>query len=367
MRNAFTALWGALLCVLVAMGGIAPANAQTAIQALVVTTCGTPLTTYTAGRPGAVTLDTTGTLCTAGGGGGGGGLSITDQAAFTQGTSKFTPGGGEFNDTTTLSSGQQGMLRLTTKRAQIVDTDTSGNALYSAITAAVPCLNATAFNTNSYSTGQTNPANCDLGGNLYVNSRNVSGSIASGAFASGSIGSGAVASGAIASGAVASGAFASGSIGSGAVASGAIASGAIASGAFAAGSFANATAGDPCLFAAKTNVSISMQNTTTIKLVSLAASQKIYICSLSLIASGATVFSVVDGTKSSTECDTAAEAVMGAAVAAHGLSLAANGGMTFGNGGSTVALTNTAAHDLCLFQSGSVDLSGNITYVQRVP
>lgn len=168
MRNAFTALWGALLCVLVAMGGIAPANAQTAIQALVVTTCGTPLTTYTAGRPGAVTLDTTGTLCTAGGGGGGGGLSITDQAAFTQGTSKFTPGGGEFNDTTTLSSGQQGMLRLTTKRAQIMDTDTTGNALYSAITAAVPCFNATAFNTNSYSNAGTNPANCNLNGGLFV-------------------------------------------------------------------------------------------------------------------------------------------------------------------------------------------------------
>lgn len=168
MRNAITALWGALLCVLVAMGGIAPANAQTAIQALVVTTCGTPLTTYTAGRPGAVTLDTTGTLCTAGGGGGGGGLSITDQAAFTQGTSKFTPGGGEFNDTTTLSSGQQGMLRLTTKRAQIIDVDTTGNAAYAAWTAPIPCLAATAFNTNSYSNAATAPGNCNLNGGLFV-------------------------------------------------------------------------------------------------------------------------------------------------------------------------------------------------------
>ena len=127
----------------------------------------------------------------------------------------------------------------------------------------------------------------------------------------------------------------------------------------------NQSVGDPCTFQAKTNVAISMQNTTTVKLVSLASAKKIYICSLSLIASGATVFSVADGTKSSTECDTAAEAVIGAAVASHGLSLAANGGISYGNGHGTVAFTTTAAHDLCLFQSGSVDLSGNITYVQQ--
>jgi hypothetical protein len=124
---------------------------------------------------------------------------------------------------------------------------------------------------------------------------------------------------------------------------------------------------DPCSLAAKTNVAISMTGTTTIKLVSLQASQKIYICSLSLVASAATVFSIADGTKVTNECDTAAEAVIGATTATHGLSLAANGGMTFGSGIATAALTNTAAHDLCLFQSGSGDISGNLTYVQRVP
>lgn len=49
-----------------------------------------------------------------------------------------------------------------------VDTPTSSN-LYTALTAAVPALNATAYNTNSYSTGTTNPLNADLNGNLYVN------------------------------------------------------------------------------------------------------------------------------------------------------------------------------------------------------
>ena len=196
--------------------------------------------------------------------------------------------------------------------------------------------------------------------------------------------SGAIASGAIASGAVASGAFASGALASGSVASGAMVDlGAQADSACSTdnGSCSEIAltkrgnqrlttlitngSNDPCAAGVKVNVAIAMQNSTTIKLVSLASSQKIYICSLALIASGATVFSVADGTKSSTECDTAAEAVIGAAVASHGLSLAANGGISYGNGHGTVAFTTTAAHDLCLFQSGSVDLSGNITYVQQ--
>jgi hypothetical protein len=67
-----------------------------------------------------------------------GGLSIQDQAAFTAGTSNFTPGGGVFNDSASLTSGQQGTFRMTTKRAQIMDVDTTGNALYSAITAPIP-------------------------------------------------------------------------------------------------------------------------------------------------------------------------------------------------------------------------------------
>jgi len=125
------------------------------------------------------------------------------------------------------------------------------------------------------------------------------------------------------------------------------------------------TSSDPCAQATKINVPISMTGTTTVKLVSLASSQQIYVCSLSLIASGATVVSIADGTKTTTECDTAAEAVIGATTATHGLSLAANGGFTYGNGGSTVARTTTAAHDLCLFQSGAGDVSGNLTYVQQ--
>ena len=51
------------------------------------------------------------------GGGGGGGVSATDEAAWTAGTSTFTPTGGVFNDSATaLTSGQQGTARLTNNR-----------------------------------------------------------------------------------------------------------------------------------------------------------------------------------------------------------------------------------------------------------
>ena len=61
-------------------------------------------------------------------------------------------------------------------------------------------------------------------------------------------------------------------------------------------------------------------------------------------------------------------AVVGVATngtAANGLSLAANAGWTFGNGSGTVASTATAANYLCIFQSGTAQLAGNITYVQQ--
>lgn len=51
-----------------------------------------------------------------GAGGAGGGLSVTDRAAWAQGTSAFTPSGGVYNDSATLSVGQQGTFRLTADR-----------------------------------------------------------------------------------------------------------------------------------------------------------------------------------------------------------------------------------------------------------
>ena len=85
-----------------------------------------------------VYVSATNPLPVTGGGGGGGGTSATDASTFTTGTTAITPGGGLFNDSATLTSGQTGAARLTTKRAQIVDVDTAGNALYSALTGPIP-------------------------------------------------------------------------------------------------------------------------------------------------------------------------------------------------------------------------------------
>jgi hypothetical protein len=129
------------------------------------------------------------------------------------------------------------------------------------------------------------------------------------------------------------------------------------------------TSNDPCAYSQKINIPISITGTTTVKLLALQTSQKIYVCSLSLIATAATIVNVFDGLISTTECNTAQEALIGAGAAAGsgGLSLAANGGLTLGSGSGTIALTNTAAHDLCISQSGSGGLAGNLTYVQKVP
>lgn len=70
------------------------------------------------------------------GGGGGGGLSVTDEAAFTAGTSQFTPSGGQYNSTQqSLTSGQQGTVALSPIRSFYVDTQTTNNNLYAAVTA----------------------------------------------------------------------------------------------------------------------------------------------------------------------------------------------------------------------------------------
>ena len=122
---------------------------------------------------------------------------------------------------------------------------------------------------------------------------------------------------------------------------------------------------DPCAYAVKTTYPVLITGTTTVKIVGEVAAQQVYICSVALIASAATVMSIADGTKTSTECDTAAHAIFGQTTATHGMSLAANGGFTVSGGNGTVGSTATAAHDVCIFQSGSGDISGNITVVQQ--
>lgn len=123
---------------------------------------------------------------------------------------------------------------------------------------------------------------------------------------------------------------------------------------------ANQTA-DPCSLALKTNLPISFQATASAQLIALSGSTKIYVCSLSLIASVATNFSLTGGT--GTNCGTPA-ALIGTTTASNGVPLAANGGLTLGNGAGTVAVTG-AGSELCIVQSGAGNIVGNLTYVQQ--
>lgn len=64
-----------------------------------------------------------------GGGGSGGGTSMADEAAFTEGTTQFTPIGGEFKTSpTALTTGQAGVASLTAHRAIMVNLQTAAGA-----------------------------------------------------------------------------------------------------------------------------------------------------------------------------------------------------------------------------------------------
>lgn len=122
------------------------------------------------------------------------------------------------------------------------------------------------------------------------------------------------------------------------------------------------TSNDPCSQQTKTNVAISQ--TASTQLFAGTSAKKTYICSLSIIAGAAEIVNIVEGTGS--VCGTGTAAVIGSTTAANGLSLAANGGLTFGNGLGTAAVAGNAnADNICLTQSTSSRISGNITYVQQ--
>lgn len=81
LRKKFLSMLAAAALVL-ACAPVQPAAAQATAQAVVLTTCGTNPTTYTAGQARPITQDTTGTLCSqSGGGGGGGNVNVVSQSA----------------------------------------------------------------------------------------------------------------------------------------------------------------------------------------------------------------------------------------------------------------------------------------------
>jgi hypothetical protein len=119
---------------------------------------------------------------------------------------------------------------------------------------------------------------------------------------------------------------------------------------------------DVCSQKTKLNLPISQSGTASVQLLPLSGSTVIYVCSLSLIAAGATTVALTTGTGAA--CGTGNTAVIGSTTIANSLSLTANGGLTLGSGAGTVAL-GAAAGELCMVLGNNVVVAGNLTYVQQ--
>ncbi len=118
---------------------------------------------------------------------------------------------------------------------------------------------------------------------------------------------------------------------------------------------------DPC--AGQTKLFASISQTTNTQLVAGTVSRKIYVCSIHLVAAAATNVAVVEGTGSVCGTGTVGVSGFGGATAATGWNFAANGGIALGNGASALGAEGNSGDNLCLFNSGSGQVSGGISYV----
>ena len=123
----------------------------------------------------------------------------------------------------------------------------------------------------------------------------------------------------------------------------------------------NFLAVDPCKAQVKLYASISQ--TANTQLVAGTASKKIYVCSIHVVAAAATNVAVVEGTGSVCATSTTGVSGFGGATAATGWNFAANGGIALGNGDSSLGAEGSSGDNLCIFNSGSGQVSGGISYV----
>jgi hypothetical protein len=300
LRILATALFALLLC----LAGIGSSNAQ---QAISIASCGSPPSALSVGFAHPLYMDTTGVLCTSNSGGGGGGLSVTDQAAWTQASSAFTPVGGVFNDAATLSSGQEGTYRLTTKRAQIMDVDTTGNALYTAVTSPIPA------GTNligKVGIDQTTPGTTN---GVQVNA--------------------------------------------------ALPAGTNLIGKFTPNDGTSSQIFGPCQTVAATFTPINISASGSAKIITGTSAKKTYICHIDIVTNAANNVVLTEGTGSN--CGTGTAGMAGGTTAASGYNFSANGGISLGDGSRAINATATNADDVCLNPSASTQLSGVVVWVQQ--
>ena len=121
---------------------------------------------------------------------------------------------------------------------------------------------------------------------------------------------------------------------------------------------------DPCRALAKSFANINQTaNAQHAQLVTGTAGKKVYVCSIHVVVAAATNVAVVEGTGSVCATGTAGVGGFGGATAATGWNFAANGGIALGSGVAAVGAEVTGGDNLCIFNSGSGQVSGGMSYV----
>jgi hypothetical protein len=217
--------------------------------------------------------------------------------------------------------------------SQQIDVTTSNNNLYAALTSAVPYLNATAWNTNTYTTGQTNPGNADVHGAEWVDV---------GAWAG--TGLGAPSNFGTSPGAVAvPGVNASQFQGTAAVVA------------------------EPCQTNTKLFAPINLSGTSglyTTPVLAGTAAKKTYVCQFIANNNAAVNVAFFEATNGGS-CGSGQAALWGGTTAATGFQFAANGGVSLGNGGYAIMATATNQDDICAITSANTQITGTIVYVKQ--
>jgi hypothetical protein len=104
----------------------------------------------------------------------------------------------------------------------------------------------------------------------------------------------------------------------------------------------------------------AINQTTSSTVITGVSAKKIYFCGLMLVSGTAQSVSLIEGT--GTVCATGISQLMGGSSAS--IQVTSNGGFAFGSG-QPFLVTQVAADNVCVLQSGAGNISGFISYIQQ--
>jgi hypothetical protein len=107
-------------------------------------------------------------------------------------------------------------------------------------------------------------------------------------------------------------------------------------------------------------VSISSAGNTQI--ITGAAGQTVYICSINLVVSSATAVSMFEGAGSL--CNTNKQGMYGGTATGTGWNLATNGGLTQGTGVGIIGKTGQTGQNVCIGNTTAAQISGGIMWTR---